>query len=546
MGLEDDRRAGGVRIDPNSIVAKAGDLTPNIAALSEAFNRGFVQTQDIMDRFSKKTLAEEEAATAQAKLVTRDAQEVGPLQIEARKSALSPEIVAGQAAVQRGQIDEELANQDLRKKTRKQRDKLFEAQVGQALDEMTQHLPAATVAQLNHQFPQLGAEFDDNGRVSNPDAVKARLPAIVNYQRFLDSAQDLSSQFDTVQVALPDGNKGVQTVWKGTNRPVPQEIVDAAVGARQAKFGSGFSPGGSRPAPGQFAGASPATPGAAAPEEQLQTEFKEPDEGEAGLFGGGGETEVGQINNQGILVTGKTTSTKARPTEVESRANKFFHRMNVAEDQYTSLLRTGYDPASPRNVAARQGVGFVSKVPFLGPAIAATGAIPPEAYEIDGILKSFTSAMLRDESGAAIRNDEREEYERMVFPVAGEPKRVSRNKAELRASVNAALQQVAKGELSEEAYEEFVESVTGRQFPIETSVRSATALGEKAVGGGEVNETPTPEIDTIPSAQPGQPVPEGDVIRFNGRFYRRKKQSTVQQAPAEPSGDLIQPRGPEA
>jgi hypothetical protein len=531
-GLESDSRAGATRVDPNSIVAKAGDLTPNIQMLSEAFNKGFVNTQQIMDRFSSKNIAQDEAATAAAKLSTQESTEIGPLAINARKAQLNPALVAGQEQVALGDIDAKLAEQDVRTKTRKQRDKIFQAQVGQALDEITQHLPASQVAQLNNQFPQLGAKFDDDGRVINGDEVRSKMPDILNYQKFLDASSDLTSQFETRQVELQGGAKGIQTFWKNTNRPVPPAIVAAATGAKEARFGAGFSETGTIPEPGQFAGAQPQPQGQSFGSDTEESRLVERRDIPAA---GGSFTpkplRTGDVTEEGIFVTGEQADARGKPTEIQARGAKFYRRMSVAENQYTGLLQTGFDPTGTQNNVLKDILGASSRVPVLRSLVSAR--TPPEVIEYDQVLKNYTSAILRDESGAAIKDEERAEYERMFFPIAGESELTSSNKAAQRASAAAALKAVADGDMSDEKYEQLIEGMTGRQFPVSTSVRSVSDIGNGTFsGGGPVLDgntqiqTPVSPSDTtkVEKFQPGKRIPaEVNWINVNGRIMRRKQ-----------------------
>jgi hypothetical protein len=538
MGIESDSRAGAVRVDPNSIVAKADDLTPNIQILSDAFNKGFVDTQQIMDRFSSKGIAQDEAATAKAKLATQEAQEIGPLKINAQKAQFDPGVVAQEQEVRIGAIDQKLAEQDALKKTRKQRDKIFQAQVGQGLDEITQHLPASSIAALNNQFPQLGAKFDDDGRVTNGDEVRARMPDILAHQRFLDSATDMTKQFENISVELPGGQKGIQTVWKGTNRPVPRAIVDAAIGAKEARFGAGFSENGTVPQPGEFAGVTPQGQGGSA---VIQVERSSaPDTG--------GTFQPGTITESGVLVTGEKADQRGKPTEIQARGNKFFRRMAESEKQYGALLRGGYDPRSPKNVALRDALAITSKLPVLGSAFA--GVYPDETFQADQVIKNFTSAILRDESGAAIRDDERAEYERMFFPVAGEPQSTSDSKAQQRASAAAALKQVADGTMDDASFEQIIEQLTGRQFPSATTLRGVTANSDSTTGAGPIvgrTNVATPKPSGILRVKPGDAIPpDAEWIWFEGEASpRRRRRTAPPQAPAPaatPSQPVIAPR----
>jgi hypothetical protein len=528
MGLEEDRRAGAVRINPDDIVAKPGDLTPNIQLLSEAFNKGFVTGNQIHDRFSAKTIAQDEAATAAAKLSTLESKEVGPLAIQARKAELDPKRVGMEQEVHLGELDEKLFKLDQLKKGRKQRDKIMQAKMGQALDQITQHITAPDVADLNNQFPQLGARFDDDGRVINGDEVRARMPDILAYQKFLDASSDLTKQFENREVELPNGQKGFQTFWKNTNRPVPPAIVSAAIGAKEARFGAGFSETGTIPEPGQFEGAQTAAGGVPAVIAEVDKTTPRAD----------GSFTPGTVTESGVFVSGAPTNQVGKPTEIQAKANKFFRRMSEAEAQYTELLSTGYDAASPKNVALRDLLAFSSKIPVFGPALAATGIFPKATFNMDQIVKNFTSAILRDESGAAIRDDERAEYERMFFPVGGEPPEVSANKARQRASASAALKQVAEGTMSDEQYERHIEQITGRMFPLATSVRGKGATSDAAAGAGPIIgnktvRTPASSAEII-RVKPGDPIPDkAEWVWFEGEASpRRRRRKTPTPTPA--------------
>jgi hypothetical protein len=486
-------------------------LSPAVAQLSDAFRKGFVTTDQIMQRFSARETAQETAATETARAQTRQAR------------ALTPELIQARQTAELGGLEGQIAQQQLEAETRGARDKIFKAQVAQALDELETGLPAATLQQLEVQYPHIiKPQRDAQGRILNVDEVKSQIGHAVRQQKFLDQAGDLSKQFETKEVQTPGGQAGLQTFWKGTNQPVPPELVQMVNNAKTgALFGAGLQPG-QVAAPTQVPTA-PVTGVPAAPGQAQPITFGDAVSKPSGLP----VFQPGTTTPEGVFITAGRVGGKL--TETEGKALKFFRRMEESENFYTQLLRSGFEPTKAGNQAQRDIWSVAAKIPVVGAGVGQL--ISDDAKSYHNVVQGFTSAMLRDESGAAIRDDERAEYERMMFPLTEEPPEVVQQKARLRATVIASLRQVASGQISDEAYEQFIEETTGRQFPAATSVRSTNRLGEAASQGVAP--------DDIPVIQPGDPIPTQGWFWVEGEAQPRKafqprQAPPPQAAPAPP------------
>lgn len=495
MGLETDVRAGGVRVDPSGIVARPTDLTPAVAMMVDGFRRGFVTTQDIFDRFSQKSLEQEAAATETARVQKETAR------------AITPELIQSRVTAEQGGLEAQIAQQQLMRETRAPREALFKAEVAQAYDELQSGLPGEVVRKLEFQYPHIiKPRRDAQGVVLNPEEVRSQIAHAVQLQKFMDTATDLSSRFESKEVQTPGGQEGLQTFWKGTSDPVPPEVVRMVNSARTGQLFQAVQPGqvvapGAPPVPGAAPAApqvpaAPAAPAAAAPEASPPT--------------GLSVYQPGTMTPEGVFITKGRAGGKL--TEVEGKALKFYRRMEESEQFFTQMQNQGFEPTKLGNQAWRDIWATSSKVPVLGAYMGAV--VPEDAKSYHNVVQGFTSAMLRDESGAAIRDDERAEYERMMFPLSGEPAEVVAQKAKLRATVMASLKQVASGQISDEAYEHNIEAITGRQFPAPTSTRGAYRLGEAA------NQGIAP--DDIPRIRPGDPIPTSGWFWVEGEAQPRK------------------------
>jgi hypothetical protein len=448
-----------------------------------------------MERFSGEHRAKEQAETETAKLQTRTAQ------------AITPELIEARAQAELGGLEGQIAQQALVKETRAGREKIFKAEVGQALQELETGIPAETVTKLEMQYPSIiKPKRDTNGVILNVDEVKAQIGHAVRSQRMMDQATDMSKQFETKTVQTEGGQEGIQTFWKGTSEPVPPELVSWVNQARTANMFGGVQvqPGGFAPPPAGPTGArAPTGPPPGVQAAPITGDQVSPPTG-LPVF------QPGTTTPSGVFITAGRVGGKL--SEVEGKAMKFFHRMEESENFYTELLRSGFEPTKAGNQAQRDIWSTASKIPVVGAGVGQL--IGDDAKSYHNVVQGFTSAMLRDESGAAIRDDERAEYERMMFPLTEEPPEVVAQKARLRATVIATLKQVATGQISDEAYEQNIEEITGRQFPAATSVRSANRLGEAAVQG----ITP----DDIPVIQPGDPIPTSGWFWVEGEAQPRK------------------------
>lgn len=122
-----------------------------------------------------------------------------------------------------------------------------------------------------------------------------------------------------------------------------------------------------------------------------------------------------------------------RPTEGESKAAGFARRMEGAEAKLTNLLTQGFDPTSTKT-QANEMLGGDSVIGKL-----TERAKDPQVKQYEQIKNDFISAVLRQESGAAIGKEERRSEEKKYFPQPGDTPEVLEQKTASRAQALASL-----------------------------------------------------------------------------------------------------------
>lgn len=341
-GLESDVRAGGIRVSPSELVAKAADMTPAVELLADSFRKGAINAQEFLDRFDNRGRAKAAAETEGFQLMQKTA-----------KAAQDPRIIALRQQSEMGGLEGQIADQQFAKETREVREKAERIKMARALDELEYGIPAQMVQEYSVQFPEIVKPiYDSNNRITNADEVKKQLGHVARTQKFLSAAAELGTQFADQKVQLPDGREGVITVWKGTNQRVPQELVALSNQARVGKLTGLFGAPGAVAAPAAPAAAAPAaqalppsapapvpTPSAAqatpaatpvatpAPPAPTAGGKQVPTPDQLGPIESK-TTKVGETTPEGILVTGDPTRTnRLIPSE---GMNKFFQlRMSV-------------------------------------------------------------------------------------------------------------------------------------------------------------------------------------------------------------------------
>jgi hypothetical protein len=570
-GLQSDVRAGGVRIKASDVAAKAENLTPNVARMAQMFRQGQISAQEIHERFGSRGIAEDRAAIAQASLATQQATEVGPLQIEAQKAALAPDITQLRQQATRGSLEEQISTQATTKATRKTRDQLIKAQTAQALNETLGGLNPANVRQLALAYPQVVKPVYDpeTGIVTNKDEVASQIGRVKTFQGWVDSMKDLADTTESREIKerAPDGSEQVvlRHYFKGGNVPVPQEVSRAIASANLASPGIVNNPETARllnqtfGAPGQIttgAGVAQPTPpaapvdpnapapipppAAAAPAPAAAPAAPAPTAAAPSVLPPPGQPiqirpKAGEVLPGGGLVLSAGPTAAGKRTDTETRAMKFSQRMRLSESQFQKVLATGIDPASV-SMQTETGVleqipGMRAGVPVLGPVIATQieKRISPEAKRISQPVNNWASAILREESGAAIKDEERAQYVRAFFPITGDPPDVRQRKTEQRRAATAALEAVAARKITPAQYEDEIATISGVGFfPEGSSVHTEGSPENKAWvksgGAGFVTSQLAP--DKLITLEPGQ-LPPADpsvqVIRGADGIARRRR-----------------------
>jgi hypothetical protein len=550
MGLESDARAGGIRV--GDIVAKPGDLSRNVDKMAAMFRQGQITANDIHERFGSRGIAEDRAAVAKAGLATKQVEELGDIQIAAQKSQLSPEITGLKAQATVGSLEEQIANQSVAKEMREPRNQLLKAQVAQAIAQAQGNLTAPMVQQLQLQYPGLiKAQYDENGVVLNKEEVVKQIGRVKVQQQWIDSVQDMAKniRFVTVKEELSDGQirETEKAFWSGTQTPVPQAQLAAIAAAQAANPGTVQDPqfasklAAAFGKPGQVSTATGATavdPNAPAPlPGEAPAAAPAPGPGVLPPPGQPIQVRVAGEAAPGGIVTSMGKPAGGKPTDVEARAFKFAKRMELSEGQYQKVIASGVDPTTFamnfQTGLLEQVPSMKSGIPVLGP-LAGTyveSKVSPDAKRLSSAMGNWASAILREESGAAIKDEERAQYIRAFFPITGDPPDVRANKAAQRKSAGEALQAVFARKITPAEYENQIANLAGLDFfPKATSVHTEGSPENKAWAnaGGPGMTVGVAAPDNVPTLEAGQlPPPDAGFVRSNGKLYRRRTAKPV-------------------
>ena len=113
-----------------------------------------------------------------------------------------------------------------------------------------------------------------------------------------------------------------------------------------------------------------------------------------------------------------------KKTEAQAKASSFAARMQQAEQDISKLQNEGLSAVQ----------GFASGIPGVGNYLQST-----DHQKFETAKSAFITALLRQESGAAINKSEFSRYEKELFPQPGDAPQVVKQKAQLRA---AAIEQM--------------------------------------------------------------------------------------------------------
>lgn len=131
------------------------------------------------------------------------------------------------------------------------------------------------------------------------------------------------------------------------------------------------------------------------------------------------------------VTTATADAAAGKNTEVQAKAAQFATRMELAEKNLVGLE----DQAGGVSGAAQQIAG---KTPVVGSAMQTK-----EYQKYEQSKSAFITALLRQESGAAINKSEFERYEKELFPQPGDAKEVMDQKRELRRAAIMTMRQNA-------------------------------------------------------------------------------------------------------
>lgn len=128
-----------------------------------------------------------------------------------------------------------------------------------------------------------------------------------------------------------------------------------------------------------------------------------------------------------VTMDGKPVGMSKKLTELQGKAQLFGARM-AQSDQ---ILKSLEDKISTTGLAAKRGL---EKVPGIGGILGSVGntMLSDNQQKVEQAQRDFMNAVLRQESGAVIRDEEFENGQRQYFPVPGDSKAVIEQKRENR------------------------------------------------------------------------------------------------------------------
>jgi hypothetical protein len=118
-----------------------------------------------------------------------------------------------------------------------------------------------------------------------------------------------------------------------------------------------------------------------------------------------------------------------------------------------------------------EGTGYVGRaldsVPFVGGGAATNWAQSDKYQQYKQAQSSFITAMLRQESGAAINKEEFNRYEKEYFPQPGDSQTVIKQKADLRATAIEQMKRAAGPGYKSPSVPDATKTKTGVKWSIE-------------------------------------------------------------------------------
>jgi hypothetical protein len=202
--------------DPGQSTVAAPDLVSQIQpvhpvigpdtvkAFTDAFRSGQITADDVLQRVDEVGRAKRKA------------------ELDIAKSAGSPEAAAARksslvAATQQAQLAGNSAAAE--SSMLPAHTQLAAGQLAQGIQEMRSGMPAATVRQLNLIY-NLGAKFNDDGTLANPDEVFPNLTHVMGSLNGMQVAKELGTRVKTEPVTDAQGNTSNVPVWNATGKPL--------------------------------------------------------------------------------------------------------------------------------------------------------------------------------------------------------------------------------------------------------------------------------------------------------------------------------------
>jgi len=473
-------------IDPASLVNTQTEIiTPNaVAELSEAFRRGIITSDDIMQRTG--ALGKE-----------RKKAELQSLQEQTSPEAQQARGLARQAQTAQNQQVVDTAGLAKQAKETELQAAIWKAQAApgdyelklNALTRAGISIPVSLEGGLNDaQRAQIDQEFSDLSDYTTQQAMADQ------YIKGTD-AKDLNLKHtdaagNVIEEVRPGG-----MILGPDRQPISPEKFKQAVQYRQTpynlwkaqgknKFGNLFGPA------GQVSSASPpigqVDPEAAARARAQMVNAGMPSAQAVGIpdaqvvaprsvpvakpvVSASGIPEVGSVTpGGGIVTTTKEAGLDAvKPLhETQVRALNSIARATSANQVLSGLESKGFDPTgtiTQARIAAYQSG-------TLGQLAAKLGQMTPDEQAWSSAVNNWSQGILRAESGAAITPKEQAWYERTFFPVLGDSPEVQQQKKGFRNAIESSMQQVISGQMTPTQYESWREQLTPATPPATSTV----------------------------------------------------------------------------
>lgn len=444
MGLEDaPQRAVNVPMGP-LVTSAEPVVTPNaVAALSDAFRKGIVTSEDIISRFGELGKKKEKA-----ELMSLN-EAMSPEAVAARQQATATQTATG--ALGQAQAEAALPNVPAQAGVQKQELELKSAELrhGPAIKYFQAYAPEAGISAPPVK-PDGSPDYNEMARVgaqlyawkTEKELAKERLePA--TWKEGTQNGQKILLKFNKRgELITPELEQGLnQKILKpfsgiaaGEAQVAPTATAAPVVAPRSAYVPSFQATTGDQ-ARAQLtsAGLGDIITGTDEDLRRAGIEFSKPVVQPMATASQPviqpATSAIGQpVAGAGISL-GTTTEGVKAPTEAQQRAQLALSRFAQSNDMFAALRDAGYDPTTT-----------VSWINGMLPEVLKSG--DRKAY--DSAVNAWSQGLLRLESGAAISRQEKTWYDKAFFPQVADPPSVVASKDAMRHDIERMVAEIAQ------------------------------------------------------------------------------------------------------